>query len=74
MEDTVDEKLQKGECSETLVFMVKNRMLTNLDCGIGDTNGIEHPVEVVRYEAISGPLGEEGQCKNDAHALSVSRS
>lgn len=54
--------------------MVKNRMLTNLDCGIGDTNGIEHPVEVVRYEAISGPLGEEGQCKDDAHALSVSRS
>jgi len=43
-----------------------------LDGGVGDTNTIEHLVEVVRDETVTRPLGEEGEGNDDPHALPVS--
>lgn len=42
-----------------------------LDGGVGDADGVEHLVEVVRDKAVSGPLREPGDGNDDDHALAV---
>lgn len=38
---------------------------------IGNANGVENTVEVVRDETITGPLGEECECKDDPKTLQI---
>ena len=42
-----------------------------LDGSVGDTNGLEHSVEVVRDKTVTGPLGEEGDGNDDDHTSPV---
>src|ERR1700748_3497064 len=47
---------------------------TELGEWVGDTDGVEYFGEVVRYEAITGPLREEGEGNDDPHAAEVTSS
>ena len=42
-----------------------------LDVGVGDADRVEHLVEVVRHEAVPGPLREPRDGDDDAHPLAV---
>lgn len=43
-----------------------------LNGGIGDADGVEYLAEVIRDEAVTGPLGEEGDGNDNAQTTSVS--
>ena len=45
-----------------------------LDSGVGDTDGLEDIIEVVRDKTVSRPLREEGDGDDNPHTLPVSRS
>jgi hypothetical protein len=45
---------------------------TYLGGPIRDTNAVKYFVEVVRYQAIAGPLGEKRKSKDNPHTLPVS--
>ncbi len=41
--------------------------------GVGDTDLGENLIQIIGYQSISGPLGEESASKDDPHALAVDR-
>jgi hypothetical protein len=59
-----------GECQ---VPDLQNAVDEELNGRVGDADGVENLVEVVRHETVAGPLREEREGDDDAHALEVTR-
>ncbi len=52
---------------------LKDTVDEQLDGGVGDADGVEDTVKVVRHETISGPLGEESKSNDDPKTPQVAR-
>ncbi len=65
----VDER--RGEERPGQVPDLQDAVDEQLDGRVRDADGVEDLVEVVRDEPVAGPLREEGERDDDAHAAAV---
>ncbi len=67
--DAVNQEGRAGGNDE--VHYLEETIDKKLRRGVGDVNGVEDLVQVIRNKTVPGPLGEEGDGDDDPDTLSV---